>query len=441
MFEKNFDSVIGIDTEKGKIHFYSADKGDKNSISYFVGSYKAKPFSKAFYEKISSIIEKFRESQPSGSLQKASIVLSDCAVLTDTVNLPIIHKRAMDTSLNASLANLYGSTDIKFNRLLAMQSKQFATYAVTGIRKDILVRLQDVLSSNQISGTNVTYCAAAATNAALMLNAKLKNASFVLLDIKEDLARIVLVVKGRTMGFYSLPFGTNVLKTTAVEAENMLFDHSGAELIVLNAKEKAKAKALTMADDFMTLPLTDEEEDEDTASESAKSAIEDEDDEDEEIDEPIVYSGRLRKKTPRKFPKYMQRPDPTSKAECVYENFRVFVKWTLEFIASNTSITSLGAPEAVYVNMPEEYGFLFDMVNAEAKENGIRFEPLTHEPSALVRGNLELYGGFFAKQLNKFNSFHSTQLDSFKTKAAQRSSGSLWDTIKKIATTPIGGKK
>ncbi len=438
MFDKNFDSVIGIDSDRGKIHFYSAEKGNKNAISYFVGSFKAKPFSKAFYEKISSMIEKFRESQPSGALQKVSIVLSDSSVLTDTVNLPIINKRAMDTSLSASLANLYGSTDIKFNRLLAMQNKQFATYAVTGMRKEILVRLQGVLSENQIGMGNVTYGAAAATNAAMMLNPKLKNASFALLDLKEDLARIVLVVKGRTFGFYSLPFGTGILKTTSVEAENMLFDHSPAELIVLNAKEKAKAKALTMADDFMTLSADDEEEED--ASVEAKGENDDED-EDEEIEEPIVYSGRLRKKTPRKFPKYMQRPDPTSKAECVYENFRFFVKWTLEFIASNASITALGAPEAVYVNMPEEYSFLYDMVNAEAAENGIRFEPLSNEPNELVRKNLELYGGFFAKQFNRSNNFHASQLDSFKTKAAERSSGSLFDTIKRIATTPIGGKK
>ena len=454
MFEKNFNSVIGIDTDKGKVHFYSSEKGNKNEISYFVGSYKAKPFSKTFYEKLSGMIEKYRESNPK-ALQKVSIVLSDSTVLTDMVNLPIIHKRAMDTSLTASLSNLYGAADLKYNRLLAMQSKQFATYAVTGMRKDILVKIQDVLSSNQISGGNITYASAAATNAAMMLNPKLKNTTFVLLDIKADFTRIVLVVKGRTLGFYSLPFGSNVLKNTAVEAENMLFDHPCAELLVLNAQEKARAKALTMAEDFMSLPLTEEEEAEEENPEAPQdvAADDDEDDDEEETEaaEPIVISGKLRKKTPRKLPKYMQRPDPTTREECVYENFRVFVKWTLEFIANNTSITAIGAPETVFVNMPTEYAFLYDMVNAEAKENGVRFEPLGGEANELVQENLELYGGFFVGQLNKFNNFHSTQLDSIKNKASEKAAArglasngffsSLWQKIKKIATYQIGGKK
>jgi len=458
VFEKNLESVIGIDTDKGVVHFYSANKGERDSIKYFAGNYKAKPFSKEFYDKLGDIIARYRESNPAGSLQRVSLVLSDSTVLTDTVNLPIINKRAMDTSLDASLANLYGDSDVKFNRMLAMQNRQFATYAISGMRMEMLVKLNKLLSDNQIGVSNVTYFSAAATNAAMALNPKLKNASFALLDIKEDCARIVLVVKGKTFGFYSLPFGTHVLRRDLVEAEDMLFDHPSAELLVLNAKEKAKAKALTAAEDFMALPL--EEESEEEISEQAEpiadaDAEEDDDFEDEEeaVAEQVVISGKLRKKTPRKLPKFMQRPIPETEQAFVYENFRVFVKWTLEFIASNTSITSLGAPEAVYVNMPDELSFLYDMVNAE-EENGIKFLPLSAEKSELVRKNLELYGGFFVKQMNKFNNFHSTQLDSIKTKktsdsakkAASGKSGAdtakkIWETIKKIATTEIGGSK
>lgn len=457
MFEKNLESVIGIDTDKGVVHFYSADKSDKNSIRYFAGNYKAKAFSKEFYDKLGDIIARYRESNPAGSLQKVSLVLSDSTVLTDTVNLPIINKRAMDTSLDASLANLYGGSDVKFNRMLAMQNKQFATYAVSGMRMEMLVKLNKLLADNQVGIGNVTYFSAAATNAAMALNPKLKNASFALLDIKEDCARIVLVVKGKTFGFYSLPFGTHVLRSDLVEAEDMLFDHASAELLVLNAKEKAKAKALTAAEDFMALPLEEESEEEisepvETAVEADAESEDDEfEDEEEPSAEPVIISGKLRKKTPRKLPKFMQRPIPESAEGFVYENFRVFVKWTLEFIANNTSITSLGAPEAVYVNMPDEYSFLYDMVNAE-EDNGIKFLPLSAENNELVRKNLELYGGFFVKQMNKFNNFHASQFDSIKTKktsekksdsgkSASETAKKVWETIKKIATTKIGGSR
>ena len=451
MFDKNLESVIGIDNDRGAVHFYSADKGGQGSVKYFVGSYKAKAFSKEFYDRLGEIIARYRESNPAGSLQKVSLVLSDSTVLTDTVNLPIINKRAMDTSLDASLANLYGGVDVKFNRMLAMQNKQFATYAVCSMRIENLLKLNKLFADNQVGVANVTYFSATATNAAMALNPKLKNASFVLLDIKEDFARIVLVVKGKTFGFYSLPFGTHVLKSDAVEAEDMLFDHASAELLVLNAKEKAKAKALTAEEDFMALPLEEESEEVEEPVVAVPEVEDDEDDfeEEEVVAEPVIISGKLRKKTPRKLPKFMQRPIPESAEGFAYENFRVFVKWTLEFIANNTSITSLGAPEAVYVNMPDEFSFLYDMVNAE-EENGIKFLPLTAEKNELVRKNLELYGGFFVKQMNRFNNFHASQLDSIKTKKAteKRPSGDgaekakkVWETIKKIATTEIGGSR
>ena len=461
MFENKLKSVISIDTDKGAVHFYTADSNGKNSANYFVGSYKATPFSKEFFDHLSGIIAKYRESHPESPLQKVSIVLSDSTVVTDTFNLPIINRRAMDSSLDASLYNFYGSSSVKFNRWLAMQNKQYATYAVTGIKMQSLVKLNNALADQHVGVANVTYQSAAITNAAIMMNPKLKNASFALLDIKDDCTKIILVVKGRTMGFYTLPFGTNVLSLGAIQQEDMLFDHPVAELIVLNAKEKAKAKALTMADDFMSLPLSEEEPEVAQPEEKPvkvenpdEDDFDDEDEAEEIVPEQMVFIGKTRKKTPMKLPKYMQRPIPTDREGIVYENFRVFVKWALEFIASNTSITSLGAPEAVYVNMPDEYSFLYDMVNAEAEDNGILFSPINLGQDKLVRQNLELYGGLYVKQLNGLNNFHSTQLDSIKTKNAANSSQKsdsgksaaetakkIWEVIKKIATTEIGGSK
>ena len=456
MFEKNFESVIGIDTVRGAVHFYSMKNGNKSSIDYFVGSYKAEPFSDEFFEKLGGIITRYRESHPASSLQKVSVVLSDSTVLLDTINLPIINKRAMGNSIDAMLTNLYGGSGIKFNKAVAMQNKQFATYAIAGRRMDMLVKLQNALMNNQVGVGNVTFCSAAATNAAFVLNPKLKNASFILLDVKDDSARIVFVVKGKTMGFYSLPFGTNVIHKTLVNPESAIFDHSAAELLVLNAKEKARAKALTSADDDTLTLSADEKAEDDEEFADNRDDDDDDDEDDDEDDEVEVVSGsvRLRKKSVRKLPKYMQRPIPTKREGFIFENFRVFVKWTLELIANNGGITALGEPEAVYVNMPEEYSFLCDMINEEAEENGIKFMPLSGEQNELVRKNLDLYGGFTVKQYNKLNNFHSTQFDNIKSKASEKSAAagksaesvtkalkSVLAFIKKIATYEIGGKK
>lgn len=471
------ESVIGIDTDREIIHFYITEGGNKGSINYQMQGYKAKPFSPEFYDKLGNILAQYREDHPNHAMQKVSIVLSDSAALIDTVNLPVINKKAMDSSLNASLSNLYGnSSDLKFNRVLALQAKNIATYAVSAVRKDILLHLYKTCSEHQIGISNITYASAATTNAAFSFNPKIKNDSFVILDIKEEFAKIILVVKGKTLGFYTLPFGYKILYKTRVAPEDLLFDHSYGELVVLNAKERAKAKALTMAEEELKVssaePASTEENDEDEIEPFIRPKAEEEDDEDdfeeiseEESEAEMEFISRNRKKAPRKLPKFMLRQIPTNREGFMYENFRVFIKWTLEFIAGNTAITSLGAPSAVYVNMPEEYSFLYDMTNLEVEDNGLPFLPLSTElDSDVIKKNLELYGGFFAKQFNSFNNFQPIHFE-FKSRQPEKSEKAgdaeegeaeapkdiksqisaftkkASEVIKKIASYEIGGKK
>ena len=138
----------------------------------------------------------------------------------------------------------------------------------------------------------------AATDGAAVLNPKLKNASYMLLDIKENSARIVFVVKGKTMGAYNLPFGYAVLSDSTVIPEDLLFDYPTADLAVLNAKERAKAKALTVSSD-------------------AKRTVDDDDEDDEEVSVFNTATAELPSfihtdKKARKLPKYMLRETPES---------------------------------------------------------------------------------------------------------------------------------
>ena len=102
----------------------------------------------------------------------------------------------------------------------------------------------------------------------------------------------------------------------------------------------------------------------------------------------------------------MLRDNPSGKEGYVYENFRIFLKWTLDFIASNATLVNLGEIDTVYVNMPQENAFLYDMINADEEEHKVKFLPLldSDEQEAIVR-NLELFGGFYVKQYNKINNF------------------------------------
>lgn len=468
LINSSVSTVVGIDTDREIIHVYSKNKG---KLSHVMHNYKARPFTSEFYGKLSAILAQHKQDHPDHNLQRVSVVVSDSAVLTDTINIPVISKKAMDNSLAASISNLYGnSSDLKFNRVLAAQVKQVATYAISAMRKEILVNIQKACGEQQVNVTNVTYAASAATNAAMTLSPRLKNASFILLDIKEESTRIIFVVKGKTLGVYPLPFGYKILYKTRISPEDLLFDHSTSELIVLNAKEKAKAKALTMADEEEIVAPAEEDaeassivEEDDDWLEILPPRPKLEDEEDEELEAELMaeeeseseFISKGRKKTPRKLPKFMLRPTPTNREDFMYENFRIFMKWTLESIASNPAIINLGAPEAVYVNMPDEYSFLYEKANLEVEDNGVRFVPMIiGEKKEIVVKNLELYGGFYTKQLNKFNNFHASQLDNIKSrsnaKAEENKEDSLSyklkefmkkavETIKKIATYDLSG--
>ena len=90
----------------------------------------------------------------------------------------------------------------------------------------------------------------------------------------------------------------------------------------------------------------------------------------------------------------------------MYENFRYFIKWTLDLINANDRLTSISPFGAVYVNMPKEFDFLFDKTNAEESENKIHSASLElYNEKPVIVDNLELYGGFFVKQYNRKNNF------------------------------------
>ena len=174
----------------------------------------------------------------------------------------------------------------------------------------------------------------------------------------------------------------------------MLFDHTMAELTVLNAQERAKAKKLSVLDGETigeSLSL----------DEMVKLNKENEDDETNENAEGEGTNSTpkakvMAKKTPRKLPLFMQRPIPETNEDIAKENFRVFVKWALSLIQTNKKLVDLGAPKFVCVNLPKTLQFVIDATNVEEVENGLPFMrfDLADENEDLAQ-NLELFGGLY----------------------------------------------
>ena len=434
MAKLNYSTTISIDTRRSVIHYYSMLGNDVSTIEHKVKSYSGMLMDDAFFERFKAATAEFAAETPSESVRKISLVLPDNAVALDTINVPTMqYRNSTKNALNLTLGEIYrNSNDLKVMTHVAAQNKQYTTFCTAAIQKRLLTSLYSICSENKLLVDTTTYAASSTVSALSTLNPKLKNATYLFLDVKSTYSRFVFVVNGRAAGFYTLPFGLEFLCRPKYVQEDMLFDHTMAELTVLNARERAKAKKLTVLatdeqseeqgegtdgevqPEEMLIDDILDEEDRMIAAEIEEAEAEAEEAEKEDaIAEPFsMTSGQqiatpkvMAKKTPRRLPKFMLRPIPETEDGIVCENFRVFVKWALSLIATNEKITQLGMPEFVCVNVPKAISYVLDSANEEQEENGIEFRGIGDNISHKVLYNLELFGGFFPKTIHPANKF------------------------------------
>lgn len=398
MAKLNYLTTIAIDTDRSVIHFYSMTGNDKDSIVHQIKSYKSAHFSAEFFEIFKQAVKEFSAETPSDGIRKITVVLPDSAVLLDTIKVPTM-KGATQTrkTLSVTLGNLYKNySDLRLLAYVANQNKQYSTFAVTAVQRKIVSAIYSACAENKLFVETLTFASCATISGALAVHSKYKNDSYLFLDVKENSSNFIFVADGVTTGFYSLPFGLDLLNSQRVIQEDMLFDHSFAELFVLNAKERAKSKKLTVALEEQV--SDDYEEDEDY-----------EPDEDGALDGDAVQTYHLKnhsKKAPRKLPKFMQRETPETLEGVAYENFRIFVKWALNLIKENERLVELSEPEFVCVNIPKNLEFVIDKANESYEENGIKFIrlPSDEEDGEIIK-NLDLYGGLISKYVNPYGRF------------------------------------
>ena len=424
MAKSEYLTTIAIDTERSTFHFYSMIGNDRSTIAHHIKNYAGGHFDDDFFKKFKEAVKEFTANTPSESVRKITVVLPDSVVLADTIKVPTMRglgqtKKTLDITLGGLYRNY---NELQVVSHVAEQNKQYSTFAISAVQKRIVTSIYAACSENKLLVDTLTFASSAAIGGATMINPKLKNGSYLFLDLKDTYARFVFVANGKTVGFYTLPFGLEFLRKDKVTQEDMLFDHSYAELSVLNARERAKSKKLTI----MALDTDTDEADEDIeledeplevqADENAvdEESVEEEAEDTEEMEEtdntiPVRPQPSLKlftRKSPRKLPKFMQREIPETSEGILYENFRVFVKWALTLIHSNEKLTELGKPAFVCVNIPSDLEGVLEMVNAEAEENGITFTHLPYESTdTVVSANLELFGGLFPKQISSTSKF------------------------------------
>lgn len=430
-------TTIEIDAAHSAIHFYTMVGGDRSTLTHTVRNYAGGLFDVDFFTRFKLALREFVSANPFEGIRKVTLVVPDTSVMTDAIKVPNMRGIGKTgRNLPHAMAALYGNvSELRQNTKLASQNRQHTTYAVMAIQKYIVTSLYAACSENGMLVDTLTFHAAATVGGAAALCPKQKSASYLLLDIKDTGATYAFVANGRVTGTYTLPFGAEFLRKAAVTQEDMLFDHSYAELAVLNAREKAKSKKLTVmsidgsADDEDDLELEETIEGESTVDaltvkddslvRTAKADGEAEEEEDEAVEDtpadevaetapkPQGITPKLfTRKAPRRLPKFMQRPVPETPEAVLDENFRVFVKWALTLIASNEKLTDIAKPEFVCVNLPAELASAVDRANVELEENGIPFLVLPFsEADKEIALNLSLFGGFFSKQLGTAGKF------------------------------------
>lgn len=423
MEKQNYSTTIAIDAERSVIHFYSMMGNDKSTIVHNIKSYVGGKLDEHFFERFQKVVKEFAQDTPSETVRKITVILPDNAVLTDTMRIPTMKglgqtKKTLDITLGGLYRNF---KDLHVASYVAKQNKQYSTFAIAAVQKEIASSIYAACSENKLLVDTLTYASSASISGVVSLNPKLKNASYLFLDIKDVYSRFVFVANGKAVGFYKLPFGLEFLRKPKVTQEDMLFDHSYAELTVLNAREKAKSKKLTVMafGDELSDAIRDIEDETSDLSEDMENTEQVADEENVDLEEEIITEEEpeieveqviplrpqvnqkiFTRKLPRKLPKFMQREIPETEEGIIYENFRVFVKWALTLIDGNKKLTELGKPEFVYVNLPHDLESVIDKVNEKEEENGIKFTNLKSDiEEAEILSNIELYGGLFPKQV------------------------------------------
>ncbi len=392
--------VVSLDMQTKMINIMDI-KGKNGKTAHVTRvPFKENPEDAKFFDYLSASLAEFSKSMPQVKSINHYVVLPDACAALDIITIPAISKKRVQESLEINISETY--RDINALRMSCStigSNNKMVTYTLTSIRKKLLDNYKKALERVKMPPKVFTYSGAATLNSVFALQSRNRGRSFIFMDVKKTSTRFVICARGRLVGFFNHPIGYEILTPDKIVNESTLYNHDIAELAVLNAEEKAKRKELTLLD-------IDAEED----SESF-------------LDQVIGNGGGapaeaptqadnkktpklMVKKTARKLPKFMQRPEPETPEGRVAENFRILQKWALLLARANRGIGRGCDPEYILVNLPPQFASVIEAVNREKKENGIEFRRFnTDHFSSKVCANLELYGAVYADTYNLQHNF------------------------------------
>ena len=461
---------VGFDILSSNIVLLSAERAsDAAQVEYL--HFSSRIFTDEFFAEAEKLLEDYFAKKPSLRNRAAYVVLPNEAVSFETFNLPNMSRAKIDLAFDAELNNLYEGRQksCKINRFTLAQNKQFTTFGAVFFDKKTVAAVYKLLNAVRLFPKETTYRGSALLNCAYNFAPRLRGKSFVFADMHADRTEIAVSGKGRLLGAATIPHGASILRSDKVVSEYMATDHEVGELAVINAREAARAKALTLSlDDPSVIPdgatIEDyavdgregeysgeaiparagadgisarvagdaaDDADTQTAAQNGEEAPEtapdgvtpdgadamsaaapdaDEPDETAGADDAFragpVKKIKVYRKMPKRYPKFMTRETPETAEGIRYENWRIVMKWILLYARQAALTEYIPSPEFIVVNLPAEFRPLLDKANEEQGE-GLQFRPFAaaDKMSPEVRANLDLYGGLFAGHFNKNHNF------------------------------------
>ena len=241
---------VGFDMQNSNIRIMNAEKAtDKAEVEYL--HFSTCIFSDEFFEEAQKLLEEYFQRKPSLRNLSAFVILPDRAVGFETFNLPNMAKSKSQQALETEMNNLYEGRQRgkKINQFVLLQNKQYTIYGAIYFDKKLINKIYKLLTEVKVFPKMTTYSGNALLDCALNFAPRLRGKSFVFADMHADYTEIVVAGKGKTQGVATIPHGSALLRSDKVESEYMQTDHQMGEIAVINAREIARAKALTQSMD------------------------------------------------------------------------------------------------------------------------------------------------------------------------------------------------
>lgn len=241
---------VGFDMQNSNIRIMNAEKAtDKAEVEYL--HFSTCIFSDEFFEEAQKLLEEYFQRKPSLRNLSAFVILPDRAIGFETFNLPNMAKSKSQQALETEMNNLYEGRQRgkKINQFVLLQNKQYTIYGAIYFDKKLINKIYKLLTEVKVFPKMTTYSGNALLDCALNFAPRLRGKSFVFADMHADYTEIVVAGKGKTQGVAMIPHGSALLRSDKVESEYMQTDHQMGEIAVINAREIARAKALTQSMD------------------------------------------------------------------------------------------------------------------------------------------------------------------------------------------------